>query len=134
MSRIRSKNTAIELTVRRQLHALGFRYRLGGASLPGRPDLVLPKYRTAIFVHGCFWHGHDCKLFRLPKTRSEFWRQKIETNRARDSAAAAKLIQLGWRPLYIWECQLRGRKTPDLEAFFLQVDREIREPASKLKT
>src|SRR5690606_37145885 len=108
MSRIRGKDTKIDLEDRRGLHALGFRYRLGGAGLPGRPDIVLPKYRTVVFVHGCFWHRHDCHLFRLPKTRTEFWKAKIEGNQARDVRKEAELRELGWNVETIWECQLRG--------------------------
>lgn len=110
MSRIRGKDTKIELEVRRGLHALGFRYRLGGAGLPGRPDIVLPKYRTVVFVHGCFWHRHDCHLFRLPKTRTEFWKAKIDANHKRDELAIARLAESGWRSKVVWECQLRGAK------------------------
>ena len=109
MSRIHGKDTKIELEVRRGLHALGFRYRLGGAGLPGRPDIVLPKYRTVVFVHGCFWHQHDCHLFRLPKTRTEFWKAKVDANRARDLRAEARLRELGWHVETVWECQLRGK-------------------------
>lgn len=108
MSRIKGKDTKIELEVRRGLHALGFSYRLGGAGLPGRPDIVLPKYRTVVFVHGCFWHGHDCHLFRLPKTRTEFWKAKIDVNRARDQRTITQLEELGWHVETVWECQLRG--------------------------
>ena len=111
MSRIRGKNTKIELEVRKGLHALGFRYRLGGAGLPGRPDIVLPKYRTVAFVHGCFWHQHDCHLFRLPKTRTEFWKAKVDSNRARDQRVASDLERMGWHVEVIWECQLRGLST-----------------------
>lgn len=108
MSRIRGKDTKIELEVRKGLHALGFRYRLGGAGLPGRPDIVLPKYRTVVFVHGCFWHQHGCHLFRLPKTRTDFWKAKVDANRARDVWAEAQLTHQGWRVQTIWECELRG--------------------------
>lgn len=111
MSRIRGKDTKIELEVRKGLHALGFRYRLGGAGLPGRPDIVLPKYRTVVLVHGCFWHQHDCHLFRLPKTRTEFWKAKVDSNRARDQRVASDLERMGWYVEIIWECQLRGLST-----------------------
>lgn len=108
MSRIRGKDTGIEMTVRRGIHRLGFRYRLGGAGLPGRPDIVLPKYRTVVFVNGCFWHGHECPLYRLPKTRTAFWRAKIEANRERDAAKAAELRADGWNVEIVWECEIRG--------------------------
>jgi DNA mismatch endonuclease (patch repair protein) len=109
MSRIRGKDTKIELEVRRGLHALGLRFRLGGAGLPGRPDIVLPKYRTVVFVHGCFWHQHDCHLFRLPKTRTEFWKTKVDANRARDIRDEARLMTMGWHVETVWECWLRGK-------------------------
>ncbi|WP_281177423.1 very short patch repair endonuclease [Pseudoxanthomonas dokdonensis] len=109
MSRIRSKDTKIELEVRHGLHRMGFRYRLGGAGLPGRPDIVLPRYQTAIFVHGCFWHGHTCHLFRVPKTRTEVWRTKIEANQTRDGRNVADLRKAGWKVEVVWECELRGR-------------------------
>lgn len=115
MSRIRGKNTGIELEVRRGLHALGFRYRLGGAGLPGRPDIVLPRYRSVVFVHGCFWHGHGCQLFRWPKSRPEFWKDKISGNRERDSRVVTKLVELRWKVETVWECQLRGN-TSDQKA------------------
>ncbi|MEA5669661.1 very short patch repair endonuclease [Stenotrophomonas sp. MH1] len=115
MSRIRGSNTKLEVLVRKALHARGFRYRLGGAGLPGRPDIVLPKYRTALFVHGCFWHGHDCPLFRQPKTRPEFWQAKIETNRLRDARVKAQLADMEWRVIEVWECSLRSLR-PDAQA------------------
>ena len=126
MSRIRGKDTQIELDVRHGLHALGFRYRLGGAGLPGRPDIVLPRYRTAVFVHGCFWHRHDCHLFRLPKTRTEFWDQKIGANRERDLRNTAHLHELGWRVEVIWECELRGKPVEDRAAVIAELGRRIR--------
>lgn len=126
MSRIKGKDTKIELEVRRGLHALGFRYRLGGAGLPGRPDIVLPKYRTVVFVHGCFWHGHDCPLFRLPKTRTEFWRSKIGSNRERDRRVRKDLESTGWRVLEIWECQLRGAPIREISALILDISQRIR--------
>lgn len=107
MSGIRGKNTRPEMIVRKALHAAGFRYRLHGKNLPGRPDLVLPKYQTVIFVHGCFWHGHECSEFKWPKTRPDFWRNKIESNLARDGKAIASLRKMGWKVHVIWECDLR---------------------------
>ncbi|OHC91350.1 MAG: very short patch repair endonuclease [Sphingomonadales bacterium GWF1_63_6] len=109
MSRVRAKHTRPEMTVRRLLHSLGFRYRLHRSDLPGRPDIVLPRYRATIFVHGCFWHGHDCSLFRMPATRTEFWAAKIAANRRRDGDAVLRLRDRDWRSLLIWECALRGR-------------------------
>ena len=126
MSRIRGSDTKLELLVRRALHSRGFRYRLGGAGLPGRPDLVLPRYRTAIFVHGCFWHGHDCSLFRLPKTRPEFWQAKIESNQTRDERVLAQLAKMGWHTLVIWECSLRAVAETDRAIFFDEISQAIR--------
>jgi DNA mismatch endonuclease (patch repair protein) len=108
MSRIRGRDTRPELVIRRGLHARGFRFRLCARDLPGRPDLVLPKYRAAVFVNGCFWHGHDCPMFRLPATRPEFWLNKIDGTRVRDAASSAVLMSTGWRPFTVWECALRG--------------------------
>jgi DNA mismatch endonuclease (patch repair protein) len=108
MSAVRGKDTRPEMLIRRGLHAAGFRYRLHGPGLPGRPDLVFPGRKAVIFVHGCFWHGHDCPLFRFPSTRQEFWETKIGRNQQRDAKVAAKLKAAGWRVLNIWECALRG--------------------------
>ncbi|WP_028452547.1 very short patch repair endonuclease [Chitinilyticum aquatile] len=107
MSGIRSKDTKPEMLIRKALHARGFRFRLHVKDLPGKPDLVLPKYKAVIFINGCFWHGHDCRYFRLPQTRTEFWRAKIEANRKRDQARLAELQQGGWRILVVWECATR---------------------------
>ena len=109
MSGIRGKNTRPELLIRKALHARGFRYRLHCKDLPGNPDLCLPKYRAVIFVHGCFGHGHGCHLFKWPKTRAEFWREKIGRNRTVDALASAALADAGWRVASIWECALKGR-------------------------
>ena len=109
MAAIRGKDTKPELMVRRGLHAKGFRYRLQGRGLPGRPDLVLPKYHAVIFVHGCFWHRHDCPLFRWPQTRQDFWRDKINGNARRDGEAVGLLLDVGWRVGIVWECALKGR-------------------------
>lgn len=108
MSGIRSKNTRQEVTLRKLLHRRGFRYRLHTATVPGRPDMVFAAYRAAVFVHGCFWHGHDCRLFRLPRTRTEFWRDKIDRNSRRDIEVRRQLDALGWRHLVVWECATRG--------------------------
>lgn len=105
MSGIRGKNTRPEIIVRRLLHRLGYRFRLHYKELPGKPDIVLPKWRTVIFVNGCYWHGHtDCYLFRTPKSRSEFWTTKIESNRIRDARNYAELLEAGWKVIIIWEC------------------------------
>jgi DNA mismatch endonuclease (patch repair protein) len=107
MSRVRSKDTTPELLVRSALHRLGFRYRLHVRTLPGCPDLVFPSRRTVIFIHGCFWHGHDCKRgARVPKTNSGYWREKIERNRSRDAVSEARLAGSGWNVLVVWECEL----------------------------
>lgn len=116
MARIRGKDTKPELLVRRALHARGLRYRLHVRALPGRPDMVFPKHRAVILVHGCFWHGHDCSLFRLPGTRREFWEAKIAGNRARDALVLEKLAALGWRVFNIWECGMRGPGRVGLDA------------------
>lgn len=108
MSGIRSKDTKPELMVRKGLHQLGFRFRLHDPKLPGKPDLVFPKYHAVVFVHGCFWHGHDCPLFRWPSTRPDFWRKKINRNRERDADVTDVLNDAGWRTLNIWECALKG--------------------------
>ena len=109
MTRIRNKNTKPELIIRRGLHARGLRYRLHKAGIPGKPDLVFANYRTVIFVHGCFWHGHECSLFRWPKTREKFWKNKIRCNMERDKSTLTALRAMGWRVLVIWGCALRGR-------------------------
>jgi len=123
MSRIRSSNTKPEMLVRKYLHALGYRYKLHGLTpasplgeekkkyLPGKPDLVLPKYRTVIFIHGCFWHGHNnCKYYVVPKTKTEWWLNKIGTNQANDTKAVKALKKDGWKVLTVWECDLKPKK------------------------
>jgi DNA mismatch endonuclease (patch repair protein) len=109
MGRVRGTNTKPELTVRRLVHALGFRYRLHVGSLPGKPDLVFVGRRKVIFVHGCFWHRHGtrCPLTRLPKSRPDFWKPKLEQNRRRDKRNAHALRDAGWDILVVWECELR---------------------------
>ncbi|WP_421760318.1 very short patch repair endonuclease [Devosia sp.] len=120
MSSIRAANTQPELQIRKGLHARGFRFRLHAKDIPGKPDLILPRWHTAIFVHGCFWHGHDCHLFKMPSTRPEFWSAKIERNRTRDATVRRQLDAAGWRDLVIWECALKGKTRP---AFGEVVDR-----------
>ncbi|PLL10126.1 very short patch repair endonuclease [Tabrizicola sp. TH137] len=108
MSGIRGKNTRPELALRRALHARGFRFRLHSGKVHGRPDLVLPKHRAVVFVHGCFWHRHEgCRYATVPATRPEFWRAKFDANAARDSAVRTSLLEEGWRVATVWECALR---------------------------
>ena len=109
MAGIRGKNTRPELLIRSGLHGLGFRFRLHRRDLPGNPDIVLPRYRACVFVNGCFWHGHDCHLFKWPRTRPQFWRQKIGRNQAKDRESRHQLRDQGWRTLCIWECALKGK-------------------------
>lgn len=116
MSGIRGKNTKPEMLLRRGLHARGLRYRLHARDLPGSPDLVFPARKAVLFAHGCFWHGHDCHLFRMPGSRPDFWRMKIERNRDVDRRAVEALGQAGWRVGVVWECALKGRTRLDLTA------------------
>ena len=113
MSRIRGTGTKPEMTVRRLVHAMGYRYRLHRSDLPGKPDLVFAKRRKIIFVHGCFWHQHDdpnCKLASIPKSNQEYWLPKLRKNTQRDAHACAQLAEAGWRVLVIWECQLKDKE------------------------
>ena len=111
MSRIKGKDTKPELLVRRFLHAQGYRYKLHDKTLPGKPDLVLPKYKTVIFIHGCFWHGHaNCRYFKVPQTRTDWWLNKINTNKANDAKAVKALKKAGWNVITIWECGLKPAK------------------------
>lgn len=115
MAAVRARDTKPELMIRRALHGAGLRYRLNVRDLPGKPDIVLPRYRAVVFVHGCFWHRHDCDLFRWPESRTEFWREKLDANAARDVKAADALEEAGWRQAVIWECALKGRKKRDFQ-------------------
>ncbi|HEX8568371.1 MAG TPA: very short patch repair endonuclease [Caulobacteraceae bacterium] len=113
MARVRQRNTAPELTLRRMLHAAGYRYRLHAKALPGSPDLAFASRKVALFVHGCFWHGHDCpRGARAPKANAAYWSAKIERNRARDAAAETALAGQGWRAVTVWECELRDPALP----------------------
>lgn len=112
MSRIKGKDTKPELLVRKYLHAQGYRYKLHDKTLPGKPDLVLPKHKTVIFIHGCFWHGHNnCKYFTIPKTRTEWWTEKINKNKANDEKAIKELKRNGWKIITVWECKLKPAKS-----------------------
>ncbi len=110
MARIGSKNTAPELTVRRLLHGLGYRFRLHRRNLPGTPDIVLPSRRKAIFVHGCFWHGHGCRIGQPPKSRPEFWEPKLDRNKARDEESCEALRGEGWDVMVVWQCETKDRQ------------------------
>jgi DNA mismatch endonuclease, patch repair protein len=110
MAQVKSANTKPELLVRKFLHAQGFRYTLHNKKLPGKPDIVLPKYKTIIFVHGCFWHGHNnCKYFTIPKTRTKWWADKINTNKANDEKTVRTLKKAGWRVIIVWACKLKPK-------------------------
>lgn len=111
MSRIKSKNTKPEVLVRKFLHKNGLRFRLHDKSLLGKPDITLPKYKTAVFVHGCFWHGHKgCKYYVVPKTKTEWWLNKINTNSLNDDKAHKALLDLGWKVIQVWECELKSKQ------------------------
>jgi DNA mismatch endonuclease (patch repair protein) len=123
MARVRGRDTKPELAVRNRLHALGYRYRLHDRKLPGSPDLVFAGRRKALFVHGCFWHMHEgCTLARMPKSRLEFWRPKLEGNRARDAVKLEQLRALGWDVMVVWDCELR-----DLDALVVRLEAFLNE-------
>jgi DNA mismatch endonuclease (patch repair protein) len=128
MSRIRSTNTKPELAIRKALHRRGFRYRLHASHVAGKPDIILPVHHAAVFVHGCFWHGHNCSLYRQPKTRPEFWAAKIGANRARDERVRLMLKDAGWRRLVVWECALRGQPPTAIEKVSDRVAKWIKSP------
>ena len=127
MSGIKGKNTKPEILVRKALHARGFSYRLHDAHLPGRPDIVFPKYGAAVFVNGCFWHMHGCHLSSIPKTRTEFWREKLEGNRARDAENIERLAEAGWRVAIVWECAIKGKKALPVEEIADMLENWLRE-------
>lgn len=121
MSTVGQRNTKPELALRRALHRLGYRFRLHRRDLPGRPDIVFPSRKMVVFVHGCFWHGHGSRWGRLPKSRPEYWKAKIETNKERDRRALTELKEAGWEPLVVWQCELR-----DLEGAVGRVEAFLR--------
>lgn len=127
MSKIRSKNTKPELTLRKALFARGFRYRVNDKRLPGKPDIVLPKYKTIIFLHGCFWHRHEnCKYAgNIPKTNTEYWINKITSNRERDKINLQKLTALGWNVLIVWECEIQHEYKHDIKPLIDRISAEL---------
>jgi len=126
MSGIKGRDTKPELLLRSGLHRSGFRFRLHAPELPGKPDIVFPRYNAVLFAHGCFWHGHDCHLFKLPSTRQEFWRTKIERNQAVDARVTTALIGMGWRVGVVWECALKGRTRLPLDDVIMACARWLR--------
>lgn len=137
MAGIRSENTKSEMMIRKMLFARGYRYRLHAKDIFGKPDLVLKKYNATLFIHGCFWHGHTCQLFKLPKTRTEFWQNKIDENRKRDQRVLVKLQDSGWRIAIVWECAIRGKNRVNFEELmdklcaWIQSDNKFVEYAGK---
>ena len=126
MSRIRGKDTKAEMLVRRYLFSHGFRFRLHVKDLPGKPDIVLPKYKTIVFIHGCFWHGHDgCRYYTIPKTRTEWWVNKIAGNTVNDNKAITALTGKGWRIITVWECELKKQL---MENTMAELERFIKQP------
>jgi len=121
MAAIRNSNTKPELRVRQELHRRGLRYSLKKKSLPGKPDVLLSKYRVAVFIHGCFWHRHHCKYFKLPKTNTEFWNNKISENVKRDTEVIKQITDIGYRVLVIWECIFKGKNKEKLDSLFKNI-------------
>ena len=122
MSRIKGKDTSIEVQVRKYLFSQGFRYRKNVSTLPGKPDIVLPKYRVAVFINGCFWHRHpDCKYAYMPKSRVEFWQGKFERNVKNDELHRKKLAEVGWRVITIWECEIKNHFEETMESLISQI-------------
>ena len=123
MSHIKSKNTSLEMLVRKRLFHDGFRYRINVSNLPGKPDIVLPKYHTVIFVNGCFWHRHNCKLATMPKTHTDFWQRKFEQNVKNDLANHKKLRNMGWHVIILWECEIKE----DFEQLIKMTENEMKQ-------
>lgn len=132
MGRIGSKNTGPEITVRKLIHRLGFRFRLHVKSLPGKPDIVMPRLKTVVFVHGCFWHGHCCRKGRAPKSNVKFWLDKAARNRNNDRTNIKLLRKIGWRPIVVWQCQIKNiakleaRLSHELGVVYLSGSRDLR--------
>lgn len=130
MAGIRGRNTKPELLVRKYLHSRGLRYRLHAKELPGKPDLVFPKYKAVVFVHGCFWHGHDCPLFKWPTTNIKFWRTKISANQTRFNVQKSFLESNGWKVIVVYECSLKGQPGKSIEKFLGKLELKIRSAAA----
>ena len=126
MSGIKGRNTKPEIIVRKALYRRGFRYRLHGKHLPGKPDLVFGRYNTVLFINGCFWHGHDCRLFKWPKSNVDFWKEKFEGNRRRDEKNVAQLQGDGWHVIIIWECAIRRKNDAERQRLFDRIELEIK--------
>ena len=122
MSGIRSKDTKPEIAIRKALFSRGFRYRLHDKVLPGKPDLVFPRFNAVIFVDGCYWHMHDCALFKMPSSRRDFWKAKLEANRRRDKLVREQLTELDWRHMTVWECALKGKQRLDFESLISSLE------------
>lgn len=131
MSRIRGKNTKPEQVIRRGLFSRGFRFRLHDPKLPGKPDLVFPKYRTVVFINGCFWHGHGCHLFRMPSTNRQFWETKIQRNRENDTRNIVVLSAAGWKVMTVWECAIRGKSDAAISELLDFVADRLKKPRSE---
>ena len=133
MSKIRSKNTKPEMTLRKSLFAKGFRYRINYEKLPGKPDIVFPKYKIAIFVHGCFWHGHDigCIDSHIPKTNTSFWIEKITKNKERDKKNTALILSMGWKVLTIWDCEIQQKD--NIECLVQKIADSLQKPITLSK-
>lgn len=131
MSRIGGKDTKPEMIVRKGLHRLGYRYRLHIKKLPGKPDVYFPKYNALIEVNGCFWHGHDCHIYRLPKSRTDYWKKKIERNRERDKQNFKKIIDMGYRLLVVWECSLKGKEKKNLGDLLAEIEKWLHSDIKK---
>lgn len=125
MAGIRGKDTSPELLIRKALHTRGLRYRIHDKSLPGKPDLVFRKYRAVVMINGCFWHGHDCHLFKWPSTRPEFWKNKIGRNREKDGEVRQQLSDARWRILIVWECAIKGKTRVDFNVLISRIEEWI---------
>lgn len=132
MAAVRGENTKPEVLLRKGLHARGYRYRLHAKKLPGKPDMVFPMYSAVIFINGCFWHGHDCHIFRMPKSNVGYWQDKISKNKERDVVVIEKLISMGWRVGIVWECALRGKTRMNFDDLLSLTEKWLHSSESQL--